>query len=166
MSSRARREWDTWFPMAQTVQDPLRAGQASSPAGAARVLVAVYAVLALAAAGRSLFQLLTRFEQAPLAYLLSALAAIVYIIATIALAARGRAARRVAWAAVLFELAGVLVVGALTALRPGLFPHDTVWSGFGRGYLHIPLILPLLGIAWLESRAREEASPASPRAVS
>ena len=33
-----------------------------------------------------------------------------------------------AWAAVLVELAGVLVVGALTVVDPELFPDDTVWS--------------------------------------
>ena len=34
---------------------------------------------------------------------------------------------------------------------PELFPHDTVWSWFGRGYLFIPLVLPVLGMWWLAS---------------
>ncbi|MDO5052013.1 MAG: hypothetical protein Q4E05_03865 [Pseudoclavibacter sp.] len=140
--------------MAQTVHDPARTGRPGGPAGPGRLLVVVYAVLALAATGRSALQLATRFEQAPLAYLLSALAAAVYIVATVALAGRGPRARAVAWAAVLFELFGVLAVGALSALEPELFPRDTVWSGFGRGYLLVPLVLPLAGIAWLESSLR------------
>lgn len=111
--------------------------------GGARVLVIVYGVLALAATGRSVYQLATKFETAPVAYVLSALAGVVYIVATIALA---RGSRTLARAAMLFELIGVLVVGALSYLDTSLFPHDTVWSHFGSGYVWIPLILPILGL--------------------
>ncbi|WP_199471688.1 hypothetical protein [Agromyces sp. PvR057] len=117
--------------------------------GAGRVLVAVYAVLALAATGRSFYQIATKFDEAPLAYALSALAAVVYIVATIALIRQGRVWYRVAWATLVFEFTGVLVVGVLSILDPELFPHDTVWSWFGRGYLFIPLVLPVLGMWWL-----------------
>ena len=44
-------------------------------AGPGRLIVAVYAVLALAATGRSVLQITEYFERAPLAYVLSALAA-------------------------------------------------------------------------------------------
>ncbi|MFC0681904.1 hypothetical protein ACFFGH_29065 [Lysobacter korlensis] len=124
----------------------------SRAVGVGRVLVVVYAILALAATGRSVFQILTKFESAPVAYSLSALAALVYVAATVALIARGSAAYRAAWAAIAFELAGVLVVGTLSLADPQLFPDDTVWSQFGRGYLFIPLVLPILGIAWLVKR--------------
>lgn len=117
--------------------------------GVGRVLVAVYAVLAMAATGRSFVQIVTKFEEAPLAYSLSALAAVVYIVATIALVRRGRFWYRVAWATLAFEFAGVLAIGVLSILDPQLFPHDTVWSQFGRGYLFIPLVLPVLGMWWL-----------------
>jgi len=62
-----------------------------------------------------------------------------------------------------FELAGVLVVGALSVFAPQLLGLDTVnpfgreatvWSVFGAGYLFVPLVLPVLGIVWLRSRAR------------
>ncbi|WP_348648474.1 hypothetical protein [Cryobacterium breve] len=43
----------------------------------------------------------------------------------------------------------MLVVGALSILDPALFPHDSVWSVFGSGYLFIPLVLPILGMIWL-----------------
>jgi cytochrome bd-type quinol oxidase subunit 2 len=119
--------------------------------GNARVLVVVYGVLALAATGRSVYQLITKFEDAPLAYSLSAVAAVVYIVATIALA---RGSRKLAVASMLFELIGVLVVGAISLVLPDLFPHDTVWSNFGQGYLWIPLALPILGLWWLSKGAR------------
>lgn len=117
--------------------------------GIGRVLVAVYAVLALAAIGRSFVQIASKFDEAPLAYALSALAAVVYIVATIALVRPGVRWYRVAWATILFEFTGVVVIGLLSIVDPALFPHDTVWSWFGRGYLFIPLVLPVLGMWWL-----------------
>jgi drug/metabolite transporter (DMT)-like permease len=95
--------------------------------GIGRVLVAVYAVLALAATGRSFVQIVQRFDEAPLAYTLSALAAVVYIVATVALLRPGRTWYRIAWATIVFEFAGVVLVGALSVLQPELFPDDTVW---------------------------------------
>ena len=129
--------------------------------GIGRVLVAVYAVLALAATGRSFVQIVQRFDEAPLAYALSALAAVVYIVATIALTRPGRAWYRVAWATIVFEFTGVLVIGTLSLVYPELFPHDTVWSAYGRGYLFIPLVLPVLGMWWLAKHRPDAASPES-----
>jgi hypothetical protein len=117
--------------------------------GVGRVLVAVYGVLALAATGRSFVQIVGRYSEAPVAYTLSALAAVVYIVATIALIRSGTGWYRVAWVTISFEMLGVLVVGLLSILDPQLFPDDTVWSYFGRGYLFIPLVLPILGLWWL-----------------
>ncbi len=120
--------------------------------GIGRVLVVVYAVMALAATGRSFVQIVRRFDEAPLAYSLSALAAVVYILATLALVlARRRGWYTVAWVSIVFELTGVLVVGLLSLLLPELFQHETVWSLFGRGYLFIPLVLPVFGIWWLRT---------------
>ena len=116
--------------------------------GPGRLLIAVYGVFALSASARASFQLLTKFEDAPLAYSLSALSAFVYIIATVALA-RGERSRSLAWSAVGFELLGVIAVGTLSLVLPELFAHPSVWSGFGSGYAYIPLILPILGLAWL-----------------
>lgn len=117
-------------------------------AGPGRVVVAIYAVLAIAATFRSAVQILRDLEQAPLAYTLSAVAAVVYLLATFALARGGRW-RPAAWAAVVTELIGVLVVGALSITRTDLFPDATVWSGFGQGYGYVPAVLPLLGLWWL-----------------
>lgn len=121
--------------------------------GFGRVLVAVYATFAVAATARAGVQLATRFEQAPVAYLLSALAAVVYIVATVALARAGPAARQTATAAVTFEFVGVLAIGTLSVLNPTAFPDETVWSDYGRGYAFIPLVLPLVGLYWLRRTA-------------
>ncbi len=120
------------------------------------MLVAAYAVFARAATARASVQIATKFSTAPLAYLLSAFAAVVYILATVGLASSGPVARRVAWVAVSVELVGVLVVGTLSLAAPGAFPADTVWSGYGRGYGFVPLVLPVLGLLWLR-RTRPEA---------
>ena len=119
--------------------------------GFGRVLVAVYATFALAATARAAVQLASRYDEAPLAYLLSALAAVVYVVATIALA---RSARAAALAAVTFELIGVLVVGTLSVLDSEAFPDETVWSAYGRGYAFIPLVLPFVGLWWLRRTVR------------
>ena len=58
--------------------------------GIGRVLVIVYAIMALAATGRSFVQIVREFDEAPVAYTLSALAAVVYILATLALIFAGR----------------------------------------------------------------------------
>ena len=116
--------------------------------GFGRLLVVIYAIFAIAATARSVIQLTTRFDEAPVAYLLSAVAAVVYIVATIALGL-GERGTTVARAAITFELIGVLVVGTLSLIESSWFPRATVWSGFGVGYLLIPLILPIVGLWWL-----------------
>jgi hypothetical protein len=120
--------------------------------GPGRLLIAVYAVFAISASARAGYQILTKFSEAPLAYLLSAFAAVVYVVATVSLAKAGSTWFKVSVAAVLVELVGVLVVGALSLFDPVQFPHETVWSLFGRGYAFIPLLLPILGLVWLYRR--------------
>lgn len=115
--------------------------------GPGRMLIAVYGIFAIAATARSAVQIATHFERAPLAYALSAFAAVVYVVATAALA--GVVSRRVAYLACGVELAGVIVVGAASLVFAGAFPDATVWSDFGGGYGFIPLVLPVLGLLWL-----------------
>ena len=130
--------------------------------GIGRVLVIVYAIMALGATGRSFVQIVERFDEAPLAYTLSALSAVVYIVATLALVFAGRPGwYLVAWIAIGFELVGVLVVGTLSLVAPELFGHPTVWSWFGMGYVFVPLVLPFLGLWWL-AKHRPAARQATP----
>ena len=117
--------------------------------GPGRVLLSVYGLFAVAATSRAAVQLATKFDEAPVAYLLSTAAAVIYVIATIALARSTPTSRRVAFVACSVELAGVLVVGSLSLLDPDLFPDETVWSGYGYGYGFVPLVLPILGLLWL-----------------
>lgn len=133
-------------------------GKREALSGLGKALIAVYGVLALAATFRSLYQIATKFDEAPLAYSLSAVAALVYILATVALILRGDVWRRVARVSITFELVGVLVVGTLSVVTPALFAHASVWSMFGMGYLFIPLVLPVLGLIWL-ARDRRLARP-------
>jgi hypothetical protein len=113
------------------------------------VLIAVYGIFALSATARAAVQIAGRFHEAPVPYLLSALSGVVYILATIGLAGHGPGARKLAWAAVTFELVGVLVIGTLSVVDTAAFPADTVWSVYGRGYGFVPLVLPLVGLWWL-----------------
>jgi len=117
--------------------------------GPGRLLVAVYAVFAVSATARAVVQILTKLDQAPVAYALSGVAALVYVIATVSLARSTARSFRVALGAVVVELVGVLAVGALSVVDPVAFPDETVWSGFGAGYGYVPLVLPVLGLLWL-----------------
>ena len=121
------------------------------------VLVVVYALLALAATGRSVLQVLSYYDRAPLAYTLSALAAAVYVLATWCLLRGGRWVRVGVWACTV-ELVGVLVVGAASYVVPDAFPDKTVWSHFGQGYGFVPLVLPVLGLLWFRKLEREAAA--------
>jgi hypothetical protein len=124
------------------------------------VLVVVYGLLALAATGRSVLQVLSYYDRAPLAYTLSALAAVVYILATWCLVRGGRWVRVGVWACSV-ELVGVLLVGTASYLVPDAFPDKTVWSHFGQGYGFVPLVLPVLGLLWFRKVQREGAASES-----
>lgn len=126
--------------------------------GPGRLLVAVYALFALAAGARAGVQIGTKFSEAPVAYLLSAVAAVIYVLATVALGLGGRTSRRIAVAACSVELLGVLVVGTLSLADSSAFPDATVWSGFGRGYGYVPLVLPVIGLVWLWRTSRTDGT--------
>src|ERR1700748_2798436 len=149
--------------------------QAASPAPAAspdstrtgpvRVRSAVYALFALSASARAAVQIATKFSHAPVAYLLSALAAVIYILATVTFAVGSPAARRIAVLSCSVELVGVLAVGTWSLADRATFPDATVWSGYGSGYGFVPLVLPVLGLLWLRrwsKRARGQPAIVTP----
>ncbi|CAB4942841.1 MAG: hypothetical protein F2842_04925 [Actinobacteria bacterium] len=123
--------------------------QPTTNSGFGRILVALYAIMAIGATARSVFAIATKFDLAPFAYTLSAVAAAVYIVATITLARGDSGSRRIATACITFELIGVLVVGTLSLIDPDAFRKASVWSWFGLEYLLLPLALPILGLWWL-----------------
>ncbi|MEU4392032.1 hypothetical protein [Kribbella sp. NPDC023855] len=123
--------------------------------GPGRILIAVYGVFALAATSRAAVQIATQFSVAPIAYVLSAVAAVIYCAATFALAKATSFSRRVATAAIVVELVGVIAIGAFSYTAPEDFPDATVWSHFGQGYGYVPLVLPVLGLLWLRRTAKD-----------
>ncbi|KPL92038.1 hypothetical protein [Herpetosiphon geysericola] len=117
-------------------------------AGSSRVLRFAYCVLAISAGARALFQVATKFNQAPLAYGLTTIAALIYGIAFLGFGRRTPQAWRVTMAVCAIEFLGVITVGILTLIERDWFPKDTVWSDFGIGYGFTPLLLPIAGL-WL-----------------
>lgn len=125
---------------------PRRGGIGSGPG---KLLVTLYGIFTVGAASRSAVQLSTHFDAAPLAYVLSAVAAVVYAFITVSLVRGGERARRAALVCCCVELLGVLAVGTWTLVEPSAFPDATVWSDYGMGYLFIPVFLPVTGLLWL-----------------
>ena len=132
-----------------TAPEPAASRPRSTRTGPGRLLVAVYALFALSASARAGVQIATKFSHAPVAYLLSAFAGLVYIVATVTLTAGSPRARRIAVVSCSVELAGVLVVGTWSLVDRATFPDATVWSGYGSGYGFVPLVLPVFGLLWL-----------------
>lgn len=117
--------------------------------GFGRLLVVIYAVFTLSAGARSLYQVIRKFDEAPLSITLSAISALIYLVATIALAKKGEGAWKVSLVAVGIEMAGVILVGIFSYIQPQHFELASVWSHFGSGYGYIPLVLPMVGLWWL-----------------
>jgi hypothetical protein len=127
----------------------------STKTGPGRLLIAIYALFALSASARAGVQIVTKFSNAPVAYLLSAFAALVYILATVTLINGSPVARRIAVVSCTVELVGVLAVGTWSLADPATFPDATVWSGYGSGYGFVPLVLPVFGLLWLRRWSRQ-----------
>jgi hypothetical protein len=124
--------------------------------GPGRLLVAVYAVLAIGATVRSLYEVATKFSAAPVSYALSLTAAVIYVVITVCLVRGTPRARAIAQTGMWIELVGVLVVGTLSIVRKDLFLNpetgkavSSVWYWYGRDYLFIPLVLPILGLRFI-----------------
>ena len=134
--------------------EPTASHPDSTRTGPGRLLIAIYAVFALSASARAGVQIATKFSNAPVAYLLSAFAAVVYVLATVTFAIGSPTARRIAVLSCSVELVGVLAVGTWSLADPATFPDATVWSGYGSGYGFVPLVLPVFGLLWLRRWTR------------
>ena len=119
---------------------------ADTRSGPGRVLIVVYAIFALSATARSGVQIATKFGDAPLAYVLSAVAAVIYIVATVGLIMGTTTIVAVSCSV---ELIGVLTIGTLSLVDRAAFPDATVWSVYGEGYGFVPVVLPILGLLWI-----------------
>lgn len=142
---------------------PAPAEQAKIGTGPGRLLLSLYGVFTVAALSRSIVQLSTKFHEAPLAYVLSGVAGVVYAVITVALWRGGESARKVALVSCSAELLGVITVGILTVVDSSAFPDATVWSDFGIGYVFLPIALPVAGLLWLRRSARQGAETAPVR---
>ncbi|NIL82268.1 hypothetical protein [Rhodococcoides kroppenstedtii] len=144
------------MPDARTA-DTRAALAATTRSGPGRILIALYAIFSVAATSRSAVQIATRFDAAPIAFLLSAFAALVYIVGTVCLARASVVSRRIATISCVVELVGVVAVSIASYAVPQEFPEPTVWSHFGSGYLFVPVVLPIAALWWLRRTERADA---------
>lgn len=118
-----------------------------SPAG--YILAVSYPVLALSTGVRALYQLFFKAGVSDyLPPLMSGVAALCYLTATIGFAYRRRWSWWLSVAVLAFETALTLIVGAWSYVDPALI-GSTVWRHFGADYGYFPLIQPILGLLWL-----------------
>ena len=114
-----------------------------------KILGISYPVLAISTGARALYQLL--LKEGVTDYLppaLTAVAAVVYLVATVGFTIQKRWAWWVSLVALAFETVMVLIVGALSLIIPDVI-GSTAWGRFGADYAFFPLIQPVLGLIWL-----------------
>lgn len=118
-----------------------------SPAG--YILAVSYPVLALSTGVRAVFQLFFRtdiVDYSPV--LLSALAALCYLVATVGFAYRRRWTWWLSVGVLGFETVMTLAIGIWSLIEPDVVGR-TVWRRFGEDYGYFPLFQPLIGLVWL-----------------
>jgi len=121
-------------------------------------LVVFYAVLGLAAAGRSVVQVTTKFSDAYLAYSVSLLSAVLYAVIAVAI---WRGAYQLALWGTSIELAGVIIVGTLGYVESSWWPDETVWTGYGSAYGWVPVLLPITALYLLIQERWRDTLPAN-----
>jgi hypothetical protein len=112
-------------------------------------LLAAYSILALAAVGRSVYELIFKFDDAPVPYTFSVVAAVIYLVAVWAIWRGDELGIKVGKIACSIELVGVLAIGTITSLGDTAFDVGTVWSFYGLDYGWLPLVVPALALWWL-----------------
>jgi hypothetical protein len=118
-----------------------------SPAG--YILAISYPVLALSTGARALYQLFVRDDIVfYLPVVLSGVAALCYLAATIGFVYRRRWTWWLSASVLAFETAMTLIVGSWSIIDPPAIGR-TVWRHFGEDYGYFPLFQPLIGLIWL-----------------
>ena len=113
------------------------------------VLAVSYPLLALSTGVRALYQLFFKADvDNYLAVYLSALAAVLYLLATVGFAYRRRWTWWLSVISLGVETLLTLVVGVWSFVDTDLIGR-TVWRHFGEDYGYFPLFQPLLGLIWL-----------------
>lgn len=115
-----------------------------------RGLTLLYLFWATALCSRAIWQYMTRSGNL-LPTHLSLIAGIIYL-AIVVWAWQGRRKRLIA--GLIVELIGVMVISISEFIWP--LPYASAWSGFGSGYLYMPIILPILGLVHLYWTPRQE----------
>jgi hypothetical protein len=137
-------------PSSTSQQTPAPQNGLSGFIAAAGVILGLsYPVLAISTGFRAFYQLF--FKEGVTNYLapaLTAVAALLYLVATIGFAVRKKWAWRVSVVALALELALVLIVGTLSFIYPDVIGR-TVWRHYGVDYAFFPLVQPILGLLWL-----------------
>lgn len=122
-------------------------------------LLGAYSLLAFAAVGRSTYELVFKFDEAPVPYSFSVAAAVIYLAAVWAIWRGDALGVKVGKIACTIELIGVLAIGTITTLGDSSFDVGTVWSFYGRDYGWLPLVVPALALWWLYKQDPEQESP-------
>lgn len=127
-------------------EDQSLSGFASIAGG---VLAISYPVLAISTGARAGYQLL--LKEGVTSYVgpaLTAVAALLYLVATVGFARRQKWAWKVSVGALALETLFSIVVGSLSFVIPEVI-GGTAWRHFGIDYAFFPLIQPILGLVWL-----------------
>ncbi len=113
------------------------------------ILAVSYPILALSTGVRALYQLFVRTDiDYYLPVILSGVAALCYLTATIGFVYRRRWTWWLSVAVLGFETLMTLMIGLWSFTNPDLI-GSTVWRHFGEDYGYFPLFQPILGLIWL-----------------
>ena len=153
--------WFVDFPLEYKVMSNVSPSPAGTPATSTNtrllhligyILGISYPLLALSTGTRGLYQIWFRPDITnKLGPILSSVAGVLYVIAALGFFKRTPRWWRVSVIVLAIETVFVVVIGALSFLRPDLISH-TSWWHFGQEYAFFPLFQPILGLIYLLSR--------------
>lgn len=136
--------------MTQTSSTPPNINGLSQVVATFGYIIAVsYPLLALSTGARAVYQIFVRTDLTnKFGPTLTALAAVIYVLASVGFIVRKKWAWQFSVGALTLEILGVLIVGSLSVTAPLLFEH-TSWRYFGADYGFFPVLQPIIGLVWL-----------------